>query len=197
MSGGESAASGRTDPRVARSRAAVLAATLELLRDRGIGATTIESVSERSGVAKTTIYRHWEGQPELVLAALASTLQSPPDADTGGLRDDLVALAAGLVGALHSSEAAALTPALIDAAERDPAFAALHRREAEERHRVVRAVIARGIARGELPATVDPADVLDQIAGPLFHRRWMSATPVDAAFATRVVDGVLAAYGRG
>lgn len=62
------------DPRVARSRTAVIAATLDLLAERGITATTIEAVAERSGVAKTTIYRQWDRQPELVLDAIGTTV---------------------------------------------------------------------------------------------------------------------------
>jgi AcrR family transcriptional regulator len=177
-----------------RSRAAVLAATLDLVAERGIAATTIESVAERSGVAKTTIYRQWADQPALILDAIATTLHEPPDPSTGNLRDDLVQLLVGLARALHDGPAAALMPALIEAAERDPAFAALHRREASERHRVVLAVIARGVGRGELPPETDPAEVLDLVTGPLFYRRWVSAGSVDADFAVRVVDLVLAAY---
>jgi AcrR family transcriptional regulator len=41
---------GRTDPRVLRSRATVLNTALRLLGERGIAATTIESVAEQSGV---------------------------------------------------------------------------------------------------------------------------------------------------
>lgn len=182
------------DPRVVRSRAKVLAATLELLVERGITATTIEAVSERSGVAKTTIYRQWDDQPSLVLDAFAGTLSEPPDPDTGSLRADLTALLTGLEHALRTSTAAQLMPALIDAAERDPAFAALHRREAAHRHGVVRAIVVRGIERGELPRGTDPDEVLDLLSGPVFYRRWVSAGTVDTAFTSRVVDLVLAAY---
>ena len=185
----------RTDPRVLRSRAAVLGATLELLVEKGIAATTIEAVSERSGVAKTTIYRQWEDQPALVHDAFATTLVEPPDPDTGTLRGDLVALLTGLAGALTRGPAAALMPALIEAAERDPAFAELHRREAEQRHRVVRGVIERGISRGELPAGTETDDVLDLLTGPLFHRRWVSGGVLDGGFAALVVDVVLAGCG--
>ena len=66
------------DPRVIRSRTAVIAATLDLLAERGITATTIEAVAERSGVARTTIYRQWDGQPALVLDAIGTTLTIPP-----------------------------------------------------------------------------------------------------------------------
>ncbi|MBQ1074631.1 TetR/AcrR family transcriptional regulator [Micromonospora sp. C31] len=180
-----------------RSRATVIAAALDLLTERGIAATTVEAVAERSGVAKTTIYRHWKDQPALVLDAIASTLQEPPDPDTGTLRGDLNALLAGLATALRDSPAARLMPALIDAAERDPAFAALHRREATHRHRTVRAVIVRGIDRGELPPDTDPDEVLDLLAGPVFYRRWVSTGTVDTVFTTRVVDLVLAGVSRG
>lgn len=184
------------DPRVARSRAAVLAATLELLVERGITATTIEAVADRSGVAKTTIYRQWNGQPSLVLDAIATTFRAPTDPDTGTLRADLLDLVGGLADALSTGQASRLMPALIDAAERDPAFTALHRREALGRHHPALTAVTRAIGRGELAPDVDPTDVLDMVAGPLFYRRFMSGGTVDRAFARRVVDVVLASYRR-
>jgi len=186
-----------TDPRVRRSRAAVVAATLELLTERGVAATTIEAVAERSGVAKTTIYRHWPGHAELVLDAFATLLRPPADPGTGSLRGDLIDLVAGLAHAMSAGPAAGLMLSLIDAAERDPAYADLHRREARARHAVILDVIDRGIRRGELPADTDPAEVLDLIAGPVFHRRAISQGPLDTPFATRVVDRVLRAYRAG
>ena len=182
------------DPRVIRSRTAVIAATLDLLAERGITATTIEAVAERSGVAKTTIYRQWDGQPALVLDAIGTTLHTPTDPDTGTLRGDLLELLGGLADALNTSPAAGLMPALIDAAERDPTFAALHHREAAQRHQVVLTAIVRGIDRGELTPGADPAEVLDLIAGPVFYRRLVSAGAVDRAFAQQVIDRVLSAY---
>ena len=182
------------DPRVIRSRTAVIAATLDLLAERGIAATTIEAVAERSGVAKTTIYRQWEGQPALVLDAIGTTLHAPTDPDTGTLRGDLLELRGGLADAWNSSPAAGLMLALIDAAERDPAYAALHHREAAQRHQVVHTAIIRGIDRGELTPCADPAEVLDMIAGPVFYRRLVSSGVVDRAFARQIVDRVLTAY---
>ncbi|WP_433304117.1 TetR/AcrR family transcriptional regulator [Actinoplanes sp. CA-030573] len=172
----------------------MLRSTVELLYERGIAATTIEAVADRSGVAKTTIYRQWKGQPELVLDAFGSLLRAPADPATGSLRDDLVDLLSGFATALSHGPATRLMFALIDAAERDAAFAALHRQEAAARHAVILQVIDRGIRRGELPAGTDAAEVLDLVAGPVFHRRAVSAGTVDAAFAERVVDRVLAAY---
>ncbi len=179
-----------------RSRNVVIAATVQLLAERGITATTIEAVAERSGVAKTTIYRQWKGQPDLVLDAFGTLVQAPADPDTGSLRADLLDLVGGLAQAMGTSPATGLMAALIDAAERDPAFEALHRREATRRHQVVHDAITRGIDRGELPAGTDAGEVLDLLAGPVLYRRMVSVGAVDPAFAHRVVDRVLAAYRR-
>jgi len=184
----------RVDPRLVRSRARVLAATARLLATAGISGVTIEAVSALSGVAKTTIYRQWDDAPTLVLATLDDLLQPPVDPDLGTLRADLLHLVGGLARALIASPAAGIMAGLMDAAERDPAFAALHAREAERRHGVVLAVIERGVRRGELPAGTDPHDVLDLLTGPIVYRRYTGRRSLDAAFAARVVDRVLAAY---
>jgi len=183
-----------TDPRVLRSRRTVLATTLRLLAERGIAGTTIEAVAEHSGVAKTTIYRQWDGQATLVLDAFDSILHLPPPPATGTLRDDLVQLLTGFSVALSTSPATGLMFALIDAAERDPTFAALHRRQAQSRHAATLEVITRGIRTGELPPDTDPAEALDLLAGPIFYRRAVSGGTVDPELAERVVDHVLAAY---
>lgn len=183
-----------SDPRVLRSRAAVIGAALSLLAERGIAGTTMEAVAERSGVAKTTIYRQWESQSALVLDAFASALRPPADPGTGTLRGDLVELYTGFATALMAGPATGLMFALIDAAERDPAFARLHQQEAVSRHAVILEVITCGIKRGELPAGTDPVEVLDMMAGPIFHRRAVSGGDLAPTFAERVVDLVLAAY---
>ncbi|MBN2623081.1 MAG: helix-turn-helix transcriptional regulator, partial [Acidimicrobiales bacterium] len=50
------------DPRIERSREQILAAAIDLLREVGYGGLTIEAVAARSGVAKSTIYRHWSSK---------------------------------------------------------------------------------------------------------------------------------------
>lgn len=179
------------DPRVIRSKQAVIEAALELLSERGVTATTVEAISERSGVAKTTIYRHWPGKPEVVLDAIRTLISPPDDPDTGSLRQDLYILTEGLARALGESRMAALIPSLIAAAERDAAFAALHRNFVAAQHQVVRDVCLRGVGRGELPAGTDVDEVVVLLAGPLFYRRSVTHDRLDAGFSQRVVDVVL------
>lgn len=48
-----------SDPRAVRSRARIVSATRELLRDEGPEAVSFAAVAERAGVGRATVYRHW------------------------------------------------------------------------------------------------------------------------------------------
>jgi AcrR family transcriptional regulator len=53
-------------------------AALELLRNRGPAAVSVESVAAASGVAKTTIYRRFENRDALLTAAVTSAATAVP-----------------------------------------------------------------------------------------------------------------------
>ena len=76
------------DPRVVRSRAAVLDAALGLLCEGGYAAVTIDGVARRSGVARTTIYRHWSSLAALVIDAVVSSHPGGPPEPLGDPRQD-------------------------------------------------------------------------------------------------------------
>lgn len=185
------------DPRVARSRAAVIQTTLALIAEVGLEGTTVDAITERSGVAKTTIYRHWGGRRELVLDALATVITTPADPDTGSLREDLVHLLTGFVRSLSTGPMAALLTTMMSEAERDPEVADVHRRESERRHHVVRDAVVRGIGRRELPAGTDPDEVVALLAGPVVYRRLVAHVDVGADLVGAIVDRVLRAYANG
>ena len=66
------------DPRVRRSREAVLAASVALFVAGGPRAVTVDAVSEASGVAKTTIYRHWRDRAHLLADTYRACLPVVP-----------------------------------------------------------------------------------------------------------------------
>ncbi|GAB3118900.1 TetR/AcrR family transcriptional regulator [Streptomyces calidiresistens] len=184
-----------TDPRVSRSRARIIEVTLDLLATRGVAGTSVDSIAERSGVAKTTIYRHWSTKGEVILAAIDTCIDTPAAPDLGSLRADLRALIGGLCEALAHSRWAALLPSLLDAALRDPEFAEVHQRFAATRTEPVRRALERGIERGELPADTDPGELVDLLSGAVFYRRLLAGESVDRAYGERIVERVLRAYG--
>src|SRR5918994_4065001 len=65
-------------PRLVRPRAAALDAGVELLVEGGPNAVTVKAVAQRSGVAKTTIYRQWRSRDDLVADVIGEVAASPP-----------------------------------------------------------------------------------------------------------------------
>lgn len=184
------------DPRVARSCAAILDATRELLLEGGIRSTTADAIAERAGVSKATLYRHWSTRAELVIDALDSMRHRPAEPDTGSLRDDLRELLADLVRFVGSPAVAAFG-SMIGAAEHDAELAELRRAYAASRRRPAEAVVARAVARGELPAEVD-ADLLIALAvGPVFYRRLVQGRDVPPGWPDALADATVAALGAG
>ena len=75
-------------PRDAAIDELVLRATLDLLAERGMEATTIQAVSDRTGIARATIYLRWPGRSALILAALRWAVGRPPFELSGDIATD-------------------------------------------------------------------------------------------------------------
>ena len=179
------------DPRVARSRAAVLEATLELLGEAGHTGATVEAIAERSGVAKTTIYRHWPSRGPLLFDALHSGIEKIDVTPTGDVRADLLACVQGLATKLRDPRQSRIMATMIDAAESDPELADLAVRFTAERQAAVAGILRAGIEAGELDPGIDVELGGRMIGGALFYCRLMLHAPADEAQVEKVVDQVL------
>jgi AcrR family transcriptional regulator len=181
----------RLDARVRRSRERILGTAFDLLSEAGVGGFSVDEVSRQSGVAKTTIYRHWPSREALVLDAAARISAKEPVPDTGSLPSDLTVLLQSLGEQLTSARWSTVVPSLVDIAERDADFAALHSRIQRGHASSLRTVLLRAVDRADLPADADVPGLTSALIGPLYYRRWFSREPIDAAFLRLVIDGVL------
>jgi AcrR family transcriptional regulator len=183
-----------TDPRVMRSRAAILDACADLISEQGLTGVTIEAVAARSGAAKTTIYRHWPSRAALLIEAFGVCSGAPaPGEDTGSAREDLRQVLGSLARKLGDGDWVAAMGSLIDAAARDPELARLHAATIAERRRPLTDALARAAGRGELPADLDVDEAAALLAGPLFYRAMVAREPVTPGFVDAVVDAALPA----
>ncbi len=185
----------RIDPRITRTRESVLSIAAELLAEVGWGTVTIESISARSGVARTTIYRHWPDLPALLAEAMQSVLEPCPEPDTGSLRGDLTVILRALAGVLTRSASAGVMTSMIDAAERDPQIAALQASFTRERRLASSRALDRAVARNEIGGDYDFEVEAALIGGALFYRRLVSREPLSDRFVDRVVDAACARLG--
>ncbi|MFJ2114698.1 TetR/AcrR family transcriptional regulator, partial [Streptomyces sp. NPDC087850] len=68
-------------------------AVLDLLREVGYDALTMDAIASRTRSSKATLYRQWKGKPQLVATALRrSKPVSVGELDTGSLRGDFQTL---------------------------------------------------------------------------------------------------------
>jgi AcrR family transcriptional regulator len=176
----------RGRPRSELSHEAILDAVLKLLEDEGYGALTIEGVARQAGVGKQTIYRWWKCRAELVLEAYANHTSSKiPLPDKGSLRADLEAfLTAGckrLTDISGPIMRGLMADAVLDEEFREVLLSAFLRK----RQDAFKALLERGVARGELSADVD----LDLACDLLLKQGRL-----DARFARQLAALVMAAY---
>ena len=185
------------DPRVLVSRERVLTTTLDLLTETGLGELTIDDISRRSGVAKTTIYRHWANRSALVIDACARMTdgaQAPPD--TGSLEGDLRTILTGIADLLGTARWSSILPLIVDAAEHDPEFAGIHSRIQHGHAAPLRLALDRAALRGEIPSTSDRNAMAAALLGPLFYRRWFSREQIDAEFVDLIIGSAIAGLHR-
>jgi AcrR family transcriptional regulator len=189
---GTSGPSRRLGGRSARVRLAVLDAVLSEIVDVGYGRLSFESVAERAGVHKTTLYRRWPNREALVTdALLAQSERTVPVPDTGTLRTDLQLVLRGVVSNLTSPRGCALARTLLGEAGHTPEIAELTRQFWGERQALVGQVIRRAVDRGELSATINAQHLIESLIGPLYLRALVTLAPLDTDYADQVLDFVL------
>lgn len=187
---------GSSDPRALRTREVVLAAAAELMHERGFGGCTIDALIERTGVAKTTIYRHWPGRAELLADTVNTIVKQRPLPNTGTVRGDLVeyfTLASHEMekDRLNLNRSLATIAGLIEAAKRDPALTAVSEQMVATIVQTVRDLIARGKVRGEIARKRDVNAVSNLIIGAIFVQRAFLNLPLTDKYVIEIVDTFL------
>lgn len=180
----------RVDPRIERTHALVVEAAAELLAEEGFERITIDGIAERSGVARSTIYRHWPDRAELLGKAFDIVCTTHEAPDLGSLVADLRYKVSQLAYGLTEETWGRMLPSLIGAAEHDDdlkrallAFNAQRRAEALE-------VVQRAVDRGEVDGDLDLRGALERFISPFFLRRIMTDEPVDDALVERQLRSI-------
>ena len=182
-----------TSARTERSKAAILNATLALLAEEGVAGLTVDAVAARAGVGKATVYRHWASRAELVVDAISSLVTEDEAVDRGSLRRDLEAAYERIAQVCGTGIVAQVLPTLAEAAGRDPDLAGVHKEFVARRRSHLIAALERAAERGELRPGLDVAVVADLVAGPMFYKRLVHHERPDEAYASALLDLVLAA----
>jgi AcrR family transcriptional regulator len=176
-------------------REAVLRSALLELSEMGWASLSVERISERSGVHKTTIYRRWGSAEGVALEALLERgSEGIPIPDTGDITLDLIALGRSIAESI--SEPLGRSVAAASIGEQDSSsIRELTDAFWSERFEQAGTIITGAIERGQLPSDADPARLIEAVAAPVWFRVMVSRAPVTDEWLVDVVHAALLAVG--
>ena len=179
-------------PRSERADQAIIDAALSLFAESGPEGLCIERVAARAGVGKATIYRRWPGKEDLLLDAIAALKTPLPEPPGRSAREDLVTLLGAMCQDSTDPRRAREFALLLGEGAKYPRLMARYVETVlEPRREVIRAVLRRGVASGELRPDLDVEAALFMLVGAVVARRGHEQQVIPAGYAERVVDELL------
>ncbi|MGD0629830.1 MAG: TetR/AcrR family transcriptional regulator [Terracidiphilus sp.] len=151
----------------------VLRAALSLFGERGIDASSMDAITQASGVSKATIYNHWPNKEALLIDVMLMVNgmgRDPEDVDSGDVCRDLATVLSRRPPDEFDAARERMMPAMI-------AYSAVHQEFGEAwRHRVMepsrvclKRILRRAIKRGLLPGSLDFDAAMALLLGPLLY----------------------------
>ncbi|MER5439839.1 TetR/AcrR family transcriptional regulator [Streptomyces sp. NPDC002790] len=167
-------------------------AVLELLREVGYDALTMDAVANRTRSSKATLYRQWGGKAELVVKALRSQKPHFDAVDTGSLRGDLHAIAFR-EDDCHMEQNSALMRGLMVAVHANPDLLAAFKEWIVEPEmtgvdRMVRRAVDRGEVRADNPAL---GYLIHMLIGAFATRTLIDEEPPTQEYLVSYIDAVV------
>ncbi len=149
------------DPGVDRR---IAQAALDLFADTGWAGFAMEAVARRAGVGKASLYLRWSTKEALLTGAVTWRLARVADTDTGTLRGDLAELAAQMLD-IYAGDTSRVALRLALEADAIPGVAEHYAQMRQAQVLAARAIVRRGIGRGEIAPDTSVTLLLDTLVG--------------------------------
>ncbi|MBV6657682.1 MAG: TetR/AcrR family transcriptional regulator [Devosiaceae bacterium] len=177
------------DPRLVATRAQALESALEILSLDGVLAVTHAAVAKRTGIARSTLYRHWPRVEALRNDAFKRAAHSDRRAPAarGELQADLVRLLGFLITALNETPWGKIAPQVIAVAATDGEAKSVIGDFMAERIDSVEAVFRDAQARGDLAADAPVREMVEMAIAVPYFRKLIAGLPIDEAWLARHV----------
>lgn len=186
------------DPRIARTRQAVMDAATDLLIEGGAPAVTIDAIVARSKVAKSTIYRHWDTRNDVLVDVLKAC--GPEIAEPEAGTPTVEALRAVLYGVVDMTEdpmtARVMSTLILLRFDLDGVEAIEKHLEAKQ-HDTVGKILDAGVEEGVIAPGYDAQQAAAHLIGPMIFAFLTGSLPCDRTLADQTIEVFLAAYGTG
>ncbi len=182
-----------TDPRIARTRATVLDTAAAIVVEHGTAALTVDAVVARSGVARSTIYRHWPTRDDLLVDVFeycVPVIETP--APELGFEAAMQQFLHGVVGHLSDPKWNRMLPALMALKTYEPTLARVEERMEERQGSISADLFARGEQEGLFGPDFDHLRATTLLVGPLVFAALSGETPLTSELADASLHNFMA-----
>ncbi len=184
------------NPRTTRVRQVILDSATRLLVEHGAAEVTASRIAQETGVARTTIYRHWPDQAHLLLDTIDSLVA--PHAQTtfsDDLEADLTTALTNLRARMTRKPFRQVFAALLGYANQESQFVTAQQRFVNGVLQPIHDILTNAIDRGHVSPNLDIPQACATLAGPLFHQHVMLREPIADHLITDTVDQFIRRYG--
>lgn len=172
--------------RGASMRKAVLAATLDLLSQRGYEGMTTKEIASKAGVNEVSLFRRWGTKAAIVAEALQDySATETPTPDTGNLQTDLIELLHGIITRIQTPLGKVVSQIVVGH-HLQPELEEVRRAYWRDRFARAATIVQRAKARGELPEEVDAEFLVEAAIGPILVRANATDQPLDERLPERI-----------
>lgn len=178
------------DARVLGTHETVLAEGLRLLLEEGTGAVTHGRIAAETGIARTTIYRHWPTRADLLVASFMKGRPGVIVRSDLEPTEALVAYLRATRDSLADSPIAGVVVAVYDQLDSDPETSVVYREIREVVRADLRTIVERGISDGSIATALDVEEILAFLLGPVFYERLLGHAAASDRLIMHLVDSI-------
>ena len=172
--------------------AAIFEATLAELAEVGYSQLAMERIAARARASKMSLYKRWPNRAELVVAALQHQAAEPETApDTGNLRDDVLTLLRRAAARLDGIFGEVVRGLMAETLTNPDRTADLRANMFTARDRLMREILDRAAARGDIPPAVITPQLVGLAPALVDHHFLIHGAPIPDDLLTGIVDNVL------
>lgn len=173
----------------------MLRAATDLLVESGPRGVTVDAVAEESGVAKSTLYRHWASRDELLVDVVRCNIPDLVELDLdAGFETSLRRLLADAATNLADPEWSRIIPAMMSLQVTMPDVAAFIEADRVAKTTVLKALLDTGAREGIVPAGLDAEQTSRILFGPLIYSALVGQHDRLDDLAQHIVDRFIASY---
>ncbi len=178
------------DPRLDATRNHSLEAALSLLQESGVLAVTHAAISNKTGISRSTLYRHWPKLEDLRNAAFARAAKAELDERPidGPLKTDLMWMIGHLMKVLNEAPWGRIAPQIIGMAATEDQTRELLRTWIDDRSSDVAAVIEAARDRGELRVDAPIQQLIEMAIAIPYFRKLVAGRSLDPEWLESHVD---------